>query len=267
MSYRNIRINNESKIPFIFAIIVFSALGFGFFFGGCEENIQPNCSLYWIKHSEVTGYITKTYTCDGKCLNRTQKCTNTDGKITCTSYCDKYEQIPCYSSYDIESYTKDGKTYYCNFMASYKVLNQQDALTSAQNMYPMGHQYYRYIRKTDKVCYEESTIANYAIAGLVFLIFDGIFILLYLYLNLLLIIDNLFKLCSFVYYYVSYPFIFCCIHIKSFKNSNKDNYNNCNTYPDYPTTYAEFKEDDIYYKDGTKNKIVEASAPPIEISV
>ena len=130
--------SNEGRMIFLFVIIVFSAFGFGFFFGGCEKNLQPECSLYWIKRSEVTGYGTTTYTCNGACLHTTTTCTTDNGKTKCTNTCDLYQKVPCYSSYDIENYTHDSKTYYCNFQAAYKVQNQQDALNTAKSMYPLG---------------------------------------------------------------------------------------------------------------------------------
>lgn len=182
---------NNASLPCLFVcMMICLIIGLPTYFTGCEKTIQPTCSNYWIKTTTVKSHGAKAHSCT-RCIHSSKTCTtNSNGDKHCTTKCDVYEYYQCYDGYDIESYQKGNKNYTCKFTASRNDRSYDTAISNAQNEYPLGNHYDRYVNKQTDVCYTSSTIVGLAITGFTFLLLSAILLLAMIIIAIMSYIEN-----------------------------------------------------------------------------
>lgn len=147
-------------------------IGLALFTSGCNSKLQTTCPDYNIVDSKITQHKLHNLTCK-KCVEEKQRCTPVANRFSCTIYCSKYQNYDCYSL-EIE-FT------YGNEKCDKNIYNLVEFIPKSNYLldYPIGKNVILYVSKDDNKCeFNDSTLKNLSIAGLIFLLLGGTVLLI-----------------------------------------------------------------------------------------
>lgn len=169
------------RICLLITFLVVFVVGYIFYGFGCDSNLHPDCSRYYIKNTQVIKIDVDSHSCS-RCIHTETRCTKNDhtGHEECSSTCTMYQSYSCYDSYALESFTLDGQqSLACKSYATYNSEDYYTAMKSAQSMYPLYSTQKRYVDKVSLSCSSGTTVMIYAYAGAICFLLAAVILVLY----------------------------------------------------------------------------------------
>ena len=85
--------SGDSNKPIRFVLLIFALIffiiGCSTWFSGCDPDLQPYCTRFYVKDTSVIDYTVSTRSCS-ECISSHQECTDDDDGRSCRTVCDTY---------------------------------------------------------------------------------------------------------------------------------------------------------------------------------